>query len=235
MRLLKFILFTTLLITLCACASTSITDNKVITAYGIGRVTFVPDIINSRITINNTDDNLLTAVSRTEETIIEFLFVCRKFNILDENIHRTNIITIKHDIYNSRTNRMDLVQYESINVMQISIKNLSIFKEFSEEILQLAGLAIDGFFFTHSNIVQYEVDASLLALDDARSKAEKITEHIGFSLGEIVDILYFENRDLDKNWYSDIQGFYWSAVATSVLPAIITLSQKIQVKYSIKY
>ena len=234
MRPFKCILFTASLIILCSCVSTPVTDNKVITVYGIGRITFVPDIINLKIIIHNRDNNLLAAVSRTEETISEFSIVCSQFNIPDEDIQRSNIITIKRYTYNSETNRMDIVFYESINAIQISMKNLSVFEKFSEEILQLTGLEIDSFLFTHSNIVQYEVDASLLALNDARSKAEKTAEHIDFRLGGILDISYLEDQASDKNWYNDIQGVHWAAVAISVLPDTITLSQKIQVKYSIK-
>ncbi|MDR0403893.1 MAG: SIMPL domain-containing protein [Treponema sp.] len=234
MKLFKFITFTILLMIVSACVSTPIADNKVITVYGIGRTSYNPDIINIRISIKNTNDSLLLAAGRTKETMVELLFHCGKFNISDEDIRGTKVITTKHNVYNSETNRSDIVRYESIKEIHISIKDLSIFEEFSEEILHLTGLAIEGYFFTHSNIAQYETDANLLAFDDARSKAEKMAEHSGFRLGNILEVSYSKNQDPNIDEFDIHQGFYWSSVGVSALPGIITLSQWIQVKYRIE-
>jgi uncharacterized protein YggE len=77
--------------------------NRIITVRGIGRVTFVPDIINLGIEIKNRDNDLLTAVGKTKETVIKFLEICKKFNILDEDIRTTNVNTNKSYKYNNET------------------------------------------------------------------------------------------------------------------------------------
>jgi uncharacterized protein YggE len=99
MKFFEVITFTTLLMTLSACLSTSIADSKTITVYGIGHTAYISDIINVRVSIQNTNDSLLLADGRTKKTMVEPLLYCGKFNIPDENIHETKVITMKKNVY----------------------------------------------------------------------------------------------------------------------------------------
>jgi uncharacterized protein YggE len=91
--------------------------------------------------------------------------------------------------------------------------------------------------FTHSNLAHYETTASLLALDDAQSIAWKMAEHMGIKLGKILDMSYYDYGTRDPftgNWYYNRQGTGSSTGGILVSPGIITVTQGIQLKYSIE-
>ena len=210
--------------------------DKIITVYGTGEITFVPNIINLRIVFKNVDTNISEAVNKTRDSLTKFIEICNSFLIITDKIHTSNISTGKEYVYSSKKGEHEFIGYYSTITILISIDDFSIFEDFSSLILQFNDLSITNFRFTHSNIKEYESNANLLALDDAKFAAEKIAEHIGMRLSEVFDISYIIDRDMFTGsiWYYDVEGQGRSTGGIPVSPGILTLSKKVQVKFRMK-
>ena len=220
-----------------SCATNDINlSNRSITIYGTGEITFVPNIINLRIVFKNVNIDLMHASDKTRASLIKFTDICNSFSISNDNIHTSNISTGKEYEYNSETKKHEVIGYYSTVTILISIDDFSRFEKFTELLLQFTDLSITNFRFTHSNIKDYESDANLLALDDAKNAAEKMARHMNLELGEVLDISYVVDRDMFTGsiWYYDIEGTGRSTGGIPVSPGILTLSKRVQVKFRIK-
>ena len=209
-------------------------DSGIITVYGTGEITFIPNIMNLRIIIKNIDENLINATNKTRATLTEFISICNSNYIVNENIRTSNIGTGKEYKYDSQTRENEFVGFYSTMTILVSIDDFSKFEIFSGQILQFDDLSISNFRFSHTNIEEYEYNANLLALDNARLAAEKMANHMGLRLGKVTDISYLMERDpFNGTWYYDIEGTGRSTGGIPVSPGIMTLSKRIQIKFRI--
>ena len=232
----KIIIIIITLIFMNSCVTNDRNLNEgIITVYGIGEITFTPDVLNLRIEIKNVDSNLIAAGNKTKSTITEFINICNSFSIIDENIHTSNISTGREYKYNSVIRENEFVGFYSSVTILISVNIFSKFEDLSGLLLQFDDLSISNLRFTHSNIEELESNVNLLALDNAKLNAEKMVEHIGLRLGKIIDISYIIDRDPFTGGlrYNDVEGNGRSTGGIPVSPGIMTLSRRVQVKYKI--
>lgn len=213
-------------------------NDGVITVNGTGEITFLPDVINLRVEIKNIDANLGNAGNKTKATLAEFSNICNTYSIAHDDIQTSSIRTGKENEYNSETRKYQFVGYYSEVTIMISVRDFSNFEEFSGLLLNFDDLSIRNFQFTHSDIKKYESDADLLALDNAKLSAEKIAEHMGLKLENILDISYETTRSSSSVGlpYDDRLYFSSSLVGGGgipVSPGILTLSKQVQIKYKV--
>lgn len=231
----KIFLVTLIFFSLSSCLQNNATaSDSIITVHGTGEITFLPDVMNIRIDIKNTDEDLIHAGNKTKSTLADFMNICNSYSIIGEDIRTGNMKTGKEFKYDSETRANIFVGYYSSVTILISVRDFSNFEEFSGLLLQFNDLSIGNFEFTHSKIKEYESDADLLALDDAKSSAEKITEHMSLKLDKIMDISYTANvNPFSGTFYFDKQGTGLSTGGIPVSPGIITLSKQVQIKYKV--
>jgi uncharacterized protein YggE len=232
---IKLSLILTIFFLFNSCIQTNKTDS-VITVFGSGEMSFLPNVMNLRIDIKNVDADLTSAGNKTKTTLAEFTNLCNSYSIVNEDIRTSNIKTGKEFEYNSETRKNDFVGYSSAVTTIISVKDFSQFEEFSGLLFQFDDVSIGNFEFTHSDIKKYESDADLLALDNAKASAEKIAEHMNLKLDKILDISYvtIQNPFTGQLALYDRQGSGLSTGGIPVTPGILTLSKQVQIKYRVK-
>lgn len=231
--LCKILLFSTLFL----CISCSNNKAKVIKVYGNGEVTYIPDTVTMTVKLKNVKSVLRDAVADTNATSKKILSLCKEYSIPDEDIKTSYIETGKE--YEWQNSENVFIGYKSEQTFQITFKELNKIEQFSGDILALQVYSLGNFNYSHSKENEFESEANLLALDDAKLAAEKMAERMNVKIGEVVYI-----SDVDTKEPSDYYGSGYNAVSLNkslnsssgfvVAPGILASKKTVVVTFTIK-
>ncbi len=233
----KFLCAILLFSTLLLCISCSNNKAKVIKVYGNGEVTYIPDTVTMTVKLKNVKSVLRDAVADTNATSKKILSLCKEYSIPDEDIKTSYIETGKE--YEWQNSKNVFIGYKSEQTFQITFKELNKIEEFSGDILALQVYSLGNFNYSHSKKIEFESEANLLALDDAKLAAEKMAERMNVKLGEVVYI-----SDVDTKEPSYYYDYSYDAVSLNkslnsssgfvVAPGILASKKTVVVTFAIK-
>jgi uncharacterized protein YggE len=191
-------------------------------------------MVSLSITVKNIDMKLNNSLSETKSTIEGILQVCKKYKIDDIDIKSSYINTGKEYYWDSIKNKEIFTGYSATQMTQIVIRDLQSLEAISSELLNLKITSMDNFVFDHSDRQKYEAEAGLLALDNAKTVAMKMTERMNVTLTQVQLISDSDDKSTNSRGYS-VAG-YSKALTTGIVasPGILTIEKNIQVMYGIK-
>jgi len=215
--------------------SCSNNETKVIKVYGNGEVTYIPDTVTMTVKLKNVKPVLRDAIAETNATSKKLLNLCKEYAIPDEDI-KTSYAESGRE-YEWQNGKNVFIGFRSEQAVQITFKELNRIEEFTGEILALQVYALEDFKYSHSKKNEFDSEANLLALDDAKSAAEKMAERMNVKIGEVVYI-----SDVDSSEPSYYRGY--GAVAQNkslnsssgfvVAPGILASQKTVVVTFAIK-
>ena len=215
--------------------SCSNNETKVIKVYGNGEVTYIPDTVTMTVKLKNVKPVLRDAIAETNATSKKLLNLCKEYAIPDEDI-KTSYAESGRE-YEWQNGKNVFIGFRSEQAVQITFKELNRIEEFTGEILALQVYALEDFKYSHSKKNEFDSEANLLALDDAKSAAEKMAERMNVKIGEVVYI-----SDVDSSEPSYYRGY--GAVAQNkslnsssgfvVAPGILASQKTVVVTFEIK-
>ena len=215
--------------------SCSNNETKVIKVYGNGEVTYIPDTVTMTVKLKNVKPVLRDAIAETNATSKKLLNLCKEYAIPDEDI-KTSYAESGRE-YEWQNGKNVFIGFRSEQAIQITFKELNRIEEFTGEILALQVYALEDFKYSHSKKNEFDSEANLLALDDAKSAAEKMAERMNVKIGEVVYI-----SDVDSSEPSYYRGY--GAVAQNkslnsssgfvVAPGILASQKTVVVTFEIK-
>lgn len=170
----------------------SCTDEKakVIKVYGSGEVTYVPDMVTMTVTIKDVESVLRDALAKTNETSRKLISLCKEYSIADEDVKTGYAQTGRE--YEWKNNSQVFKGFKSEQSIQITFRELDKIEKFTGDILALQVYSLGNFKYGHSKKSEFDSEANLLALDNAKSAAEKMAERMEVSIG---DVLYISDVD----------------------------------------
>lgn len=217
------------------CISCSNNKTKVIKVYGNGEVTYIPDTVTMTVKLKSVKPVLRDAIAETNATSKKLLSLCKEYAIPNEDI-KTSYAESGRE-YEWQNGKDIFVGFRSEQAVQITFKELNRIEEFTGDILALQVYSLGDFKYGHSKKSEFESEANLLALDDAKSAAEKMAERMNVKIGEVVYI-----SDVDSSEPSYYQGY--GAVAQNkslnrssgfvVAPGILSSQKTVIVTFTIK-
>ena len=215
--------------------SCSYNETKVIKVYGNGEVTYIPDTVTMTVKLKNVKPVLRDAIAETNVTSKKLLNLCKEYAIPDEDI-KTSYAESGRE-YEWQNDKNVFIGFRSEQAIQITFKELNRIEEFTGEILALQVYALEDFKYSHSKKNEFDSEANLLALDDAKSAAEKMAERMNVKIGEVLYI-----SDVASSEPSYYQGY--GAVAQNkslnsssgfvVAPGILASQKTVVVTFAIK-
>lgn len=227
---------------LCISIFTSFSCNnsktRVIAVSGSGEVTYLPDMVTMTVTVKKVNPTLQESVDQTKESISEIMKVCKDYAIPDIDIKTSFAQTGKE--YTWENNKQVFAGYKAEQTTEIILRDLTKFEEFTGKILAAKVHSLGSFKFGHSKKSEYESEAKLLALDDAKIAAEKMAERMNVKLGKVIYISddaasfsysygyadEYEARSYSKNMAAS-SGF-------SVSPGLLKAQKGVTVTFEIK-
>ncbi|MBB5219971.1 uncharacterized protein YggE [Treponema rectale] len=207
---------------------------RTINVSGEGTVSFVPDIVKISINVKNVEPRLADSLAKTNATVKQLIDICKKYSVDDKDIKTGLVQTNKeyHWQYNPEKRVFD--GYSSTQNTSITFRHIDEFEQFSEEILALDVTSLTDLTFDHSERSKYEAEANLLALDNAKESAEKLSGRINEKLGKVLKITDAAYSDAEGE--AAVSANYYSKSLSSGItasPGILTVKKCINVKYEI--
>ncbi len=234
-KTLFFVLLAFALFTSFSCSGKT---KRVIAVSGSGEVTYLPDMVTMTVSVKKVNPTLQASVDQTKESITEIMKVCKDYAIPDIDIKTSFAQTGKE--YHWENNKQVFDGYKAEQTTEIIFRDLDKFEEFTGKILAVKVYSLGNFKFGHSKKSEYESEANLLALDDAKLAAEKMAERMNVKLGKVIYIADnvaaysysygasygTESVYMAKNM-SSTSGF-------SVSPGLLKANKNVTVTYEIK-
>ncbi len=213
-------------------------DDRSISVTGNGTVTFLPDMVSFSLTVSNENKVLEKAVELTGTTISEVLRVCEFFNIEPKDIKTGYVNVGKRYERKDYDSPQKFVGYTAEQTMQITFRNLPRFERLSAALFELDIDSLYGTSFSHSKMSDYISEAQLIALDDAKERAAKMTERAGVTLGKVLHITNTADTYSAPTMYRK-EAMLMSADnayggGMQVSPGILSVTQNVFVLYEIR-
>ena len=132
------------------------------------------------------------------------------------------------------SSKQTLVGYEVTESVDVKLRDITKSGDILAGIGKLNVSNVSGLSFTIDNEDSLKADARKIAIDDAKSKAQKIADDLGTSLGKVTS--FYENGDAPMYYDSkaSVMGL-GGAVAPAAAPQIATGQNKITVNVSVSY
>jgi uncharacterized protein len=176
-----------LMIAACQSPDKPAAGRRTINVVGIGKAKTLPDQVEITIKAEFTRPAMRDAVKETQNTMDEVLLVARKYVKESFDIKTSSISANKDYDYDNRGKPI-FKGYQASQAIDITIKDISRFEKFSEEILATRVSRIENLAFSNSKEDSILREVDLLAIDDAFNTAKKICERTHVKLGPILHI-----------------------------------------------
>lgn len=182
--------FLSILVLFTACQSPS--EPPTISVTGKGSVKVVPDMVELTLKAYTIKPAMKDAVAATSAAVQEVMTVCKKYVGDPADVKVSSISTNK--AYEYRNGKEQFAGYDALQVLDVSLRDISKVEQFTEELLATKISKIENIRFNHTKADSILREVNLMALEDARKTAEKMCAKMGARLGEILYLSNFENN-----------------------------------------
>jgi uncharacterized protein YggE len=203
-------------------------QEKSISTYGYGGVRVKADIVRFIVTVQTEKSGLSPALEENEQATQELLSILQKYEIASNDI--------KQDYLQQEKSGTDSKPYFKIQRnLKVVLRDLPQAEPLFTEIIQSEAYRLSEVRFQVSNVVLYEQQALILAISDARAKAETMTAELGREVGEALTLqanmpppFQGENRFFTGR-YED------NKIQQNDLPDLVSQSsQEISIQYGVR-
>jgi uncharacterized protein YggE len=191
---MKPLTFLSLTLILVACRPS---EEKKISVVGQAKIKVVPNMVELSLRSDNVRSAMKDAVAETEAAVSEMIAVCRKYVSDSSDVKVSNISTNKSYDYSSGHERFN--GYQAVQVLDITLKDITRLEKFTEELLATKISRIDNVRYNHTKADSILREVNLMALEDARKTAEKMCSKMNVQLGDIIYLSNFENSPASEN------------------------------------
>lgn len=168
------------------------TEPKTINVTGQGKIKVVPDMVELSLRAYAVKPAMRDAVAETQAAVNEIIGVCRKYVVHPSDIKVSSISTNK--AYEYRGGKEQFLGYDALQVLDVTLKDISRIEKFTEELLATKISKIENIRYNHTRADSILREVNLMALEDARKTAEKMCAKMNTSLGRILYLSNFENN-----------------------------------------
>jgi uncharacterized protein YggE len=213
---MKSAFFFSAIIFLVSCTATD--DSKeTIEIVGRAKMKVVPDMVELSLQSYNVSPAMKDAVAKTQGDINAILGVCRKYVVHPSDIKVSSVSTNK--AYDYQNNKSNFIGYDAMQVLDVTLKDISKIEQFTEELLATKISKITNIRYNHTKADSLLREVNLMALEDARKTAEKMCNKMNTTLGKITHLanynynatnnrsgIHYSGSDYDMNLYNKSFG-----------------------------
>lgn len=167
-------------------------EPQTINVTGQGKIKVVPDMVELSLRAYAVKPAMRDAVAKTQSAVQEIIGVCRKYVVNASDIKVSSISTNK--AYEYRGGKDQFIGYDALQVLDVTLKDISRIEKFTEELLATKISKIENIRYNHTKADSILREVNLMALEDARKTAEKMCVKMNASLGRILYLSNFENN-----------------------------------------
>jgi len=172
-----------------------INGQRFISVRGESEIDIVPDRIELTITFSETEN--VKKENELQQKEAELIKLVKNFSIDLKKLSIDNFVANRNGYYNS-SNKVRMSKVFKLQLDKIEIVDSLIIKLFE---IGANNVAITNL---HSNrLEEMKLESTKIALDKAKKKAEVMSEHSGYSIGQILEISEYspQSQAMDKDDY----------------------------------
>ncbi|MFP9100769.1 SIMPL domain-containing protein [Flavobacterium sp. RHBU_24] len=228
---MKKIFLTALLATgLLATAQVQQNTPPQINVSGEGKVLVMPDLVDISIGVTNTGADAAT-VKKANDQAIDAAIKYLKSQKLDPKDYQTQRVSL------NKTYDYDKKKYNFIaqQTIMIHLKDITKYDALMLGLTDAGVNTINGVTFKTSKEEQYETEARIKAIADARKKAEDYTKALGQPLGKALMV-----TDNSQTYYPVVRnmammekGMAADGAQETLAPGEITITANVQISYAL--
>ena len=214
-----------------------------ITVAGKGEAISIPDIATFSFSVTETANTVKQAQDMSAEKLNRALKAIRGYNIADKDIKTTNYSINPHYEYTQAIctangscppGKSVLTGYEVSQTIEVKVRDLSKAGAIFDSVGALGVQNVNGLSFSIDNIDSVKEKARTDAINDAKSRAQKLASELGVHLVQIVNFSD-DNVSPYPMAYGVDSMMSQKASAPRVAPEIPAGEQKITSNVSITY
>ncbi len=157
--------------------------DRTINVSGIGTVEAVPDVLQAQIGVETEDANLSEALSNNNARMDAVIARLRELGIAQEDIQ-----TVNFSISDRRDREGNITGFFVNNAVQVTVRNLDDAGPGLDAAVQAGANRINGIQLAISDPAPLIERARELAMQDARARANQLTQAAGMTLGKPIQI-----------------------------------------------
>lgn len=198
------------------------TNTKEITVFGSAVVNATPDVAVVNVGIENLNTNINVAVEENNGTMSKIIDYLKSIGIAEENIQTKNYSVYQRYNYSEGEKFLGYQVDNSLEFKTTDLQNLS---SVLTKLTDLGANRLGGITFTCSDLENYYNKALKLALENAKSKMESLTD-------ENLSVCKIEEKSLYSNEiYRDSAFVLARANKESIVKGSLQIEAKIEVKF----
>jgi hypothetical protein len=171
-----------------AAADPSTSPDHTVTVTGMGQVSVAPDVADVMIGVTVQKPTVSAAQSAAASSMTSVLAAIKKDGVADKDIVTTDISLSPVYDYSSNGSAPKLVAQQFSNTVKVTVRDLKSLSAVVDDAVAAGATTINSVGFRLDNPASVQAQARVLAMKDARSKADVLTGAAGTSVKGVATI-----------------------------------------------
>lgn len=189
-KVLVLVLGVLLVSILAACqgnAPVTLSNPRLISTNGVGKVYLVPDIAYVYIGVHSQADNVAAALSQNNSQAQAITSTLKELNIASEDIQTTAFNVYPQQTYGPN-GEVTAPIYVVDNQVYVKVRDLQNLGGLLDAVIRSGANTINGITFDVQDHASAEAEARKIAVEDAKAKASELANLAGVQLGDLYGI-----------------------------------------------
>lgn len=167
---------------------------RTVSVTGLGEASGIPDMLYIYLGVDTVEANASTAIAQSNEKLNAIVEAVKEFGIEAKDIQTANFSVYPEDRYDSRTGMPTGERvYRVQQSVTVTVRDIAQAGAIIDASIQAGANAINGLSFALSDSKALESEARLLAVQDARARAEELATALGLTVGDALTVSEFSN------------------------------------------
>ena len=198
---------------------------------GTGQVTLVPDIASINIGVHTEADLVNDALSENTAQANAIASILKDLGVEDKDIQTSNFNVYPADRYDPMTGQVQSRYFVVDNTVTVIVRDLSALGEVLSAVVDAGANNIYGINFDVEDRDAAVAQARLLAIQNAKEKAQEIADAADVELGDLLNINVYGGSV--PVTYFDAKGGAYAESAVPVSAGTLTISMECSLTYEL--
>jgi uncharacterized protein len=171
-----------------AAADPTTSPDHTVTVSGMGQVSVAPDVADVMIGVMVQKPTVAAAQSSAATQMTAVLAAVKKDGVADKDIVTTDVSLSPVYDYSSGGSAPRLVAQQFSNTVKVTVRNLQSLAAAVDDAIAAGATTVNSVSFRLDDPTQIQAQARLLAMRDARAKADELTSAAGTSVKGVATI-----------------------------------------------
>ena len=220
-------------------------QQPLITVNGQAELRVAPDEVVFTMEIEFTEKDLLTAKSKTDDSVRQVFAIAKKNKISQDDV-QTSYISVEPkyntdelDYQQRRSVKRVFLGYQVSKTTVIRLREIPRFDELLSDVLKVGVSKVSNVEFRDSQIRKHKDQARAMAIKAAQEKAILLTREIGQSIGPAYAITEsvtggYSTSNASQNVSSTISGEMSERDTSAISPGLIAVAAQVTVSFKLQ-